>query len=149
MENNVPEPEDIQQETPITPEPETVTPEPETAPVAEAPPVKPLTSEQKLFALCAYLIPLLTSSNFIAPLVIWLLKKDEDAYVEQHAKESLNFQISFAIYVIVAWMSLIIGIGMLLFPAVAITYLVFAIIAGVNAYKGEAYRIPVCIRFIK
>lgn len=92
---------------------------------------------------------MVTNSNFIAPLIIWLLKKGEDSYIENHAKESLNFQITFLIYVLVAWLSLFVLIGALLFPAVIITYIVFAILACVKAYKGEEYSIPLCIRFIK
>ncbi len=128
---------------------ETSNPKVETAPEAESPPVVGLTNEQRTFALCAYLIPLLTNSNFIAPLIIWLLKKGEDTYIEKHAKESLNFQITFLIYVLVAWVSFFVLIGAILFPAVIITYIVFAILASIKAYKGEEYRIPLCIRFIK
>lgn len=128
---------------------ETSAPNAEIAPEPETPPVAELTNEQRTFALCAYLIPLVTNSNFIAPLIIWLLKKDEDSYIEDHAKESLNFQITFFIFILVAWLSIFIMIGALLFPAVIITYIVFAIIASIKAYKGEPYRIPLCIRFIK
>lgn len=115
----------------------------------EQPSVAGLTNEQRTFALCAYLIPLVTSSNFIAPLIIWLLKKGEDSYIENHAKESLNFQISFVIFAFAAWLSIFLLIGALLFPAILIVYIVFSIIAGIKAYKGEEYRIPLCIRFIK
>ena len=91
----------------------------------------------------------LTSTTFIVPLIIWLLKKGEDGYVEKHAKESLNFQISFVIYACIAWMSVFVMVGVLLLPAVVIAYMVFAIVASVKAYKGEDYKIPLCIRFIK
>ena len=128
---------------------ETSTPKVEAMPETESSPAVELTNEQRTFALCAYLIPLITNSNFIAPLIIWLLKKGEDSYIETHAKESLNFQITFLIYLLVAWLSVFILIGTVLFPAVIITYIVFAILASINAYKGQEYRIPLCIRFIK
>jgi len=121
---------------------------PEPAPIAPEVEVC-LSNEQRTFALCSYLVPLVTSTTFIVPLIIWLLKKGEDAYVEKHAKESLNFQISFVIYACVAWMSVFVMVGMLLLPAVVIAYMVFAIVASVKAYKGEDYTIPLCIRFIK
>ena len=108
-----------------------------------------LNNEQKTFALCSYLIPLVTSSTFIVPLIIWLLKKGEDAYVEKQARESLNFQISFIIYGFIAWMSFFVLIGVVLFPAVIIAYVVLSIVASVKAYKGEDYAIPLCIRLIK
>ena len=115
----------------------------------EPPPIPELTSEQKTFALCTYLLPLLTSSSFIIPLIVWLLKKDEDAYIANHAKQSLNFQITMIISAVVAWLSCFFVIGILLFPAVGITYLIFSIIASIKAYKGEEYKIPFCILFIK
>ena len=131
------------------------TPEPEPAP-APAPEPEPvpapepgLTNEQKTFALCGYLVPVVTSTSFIAPLIIWLLKKGEDSYIEQHAKQALNFQITIMIAAFVAWLGLFVLIGFILLPVVVIAYLVFSIIAGVKAYKGEDYKIPVCIRFIK
>lgn len=108
-----------------------------------------LTNEQRTLSLCAYLIPLVTSSSFIAPLIIWLLKKGEDPYTEKHAKESLNFQITFFILVILAYISIFLVLGILLFPAVILAHLVFSIIACVKAYQGEDYSIPICIRFIK
>jgi len=108
-----------------------------------------LSNEQRTFSLCSYLVPFVTSTNFIAPLIIWLLKKGEDEYVEKHAKESLNFQISFAIYAVIAWLSCFVVVGVLLVPAVIIAYMVFSIVASVKAYKGEDYKIPLCIRFIK
>jgi uncharacterized Tic20 family protein len=129
--------------------------EPAASPAVDAAPAPPpplgggLTNEQRTFALCAYLIPLVTSSGFIAPLIIWLLKKGEDPYVENHARESLNLQITFVLCIVVAWMSVFALIGILLFPAVIITYIVFSIVAGIKAYKGEEYKIPVCIRFIQ
>jgi len=112
-------------------------------------PAMALTNEQRTFALCSYLIPLVTSTTFIVPLIIWLLKKGEDVYVEKHAKESLNFQISYVIYAFVAWLSVFLVVGALLLPAVIIAYMVFSIVASVRAYKGEEYKIPLCIRFIK
>ena len=41
-------------------------------------------------------------ANIFAPLVIWLIKKDESLFVEDQGKESLNFQISMTIYCVVA-----------------------------------------------
>lgn len=141
MDNESPKPEEEQARE--TQAEAVVAPEPNLTPAAE------LTNEQRTLALCAYLLPLVTSSNFIAPLIIWLLKKDADPYIEKHAKESLNFQISFAIFAFAAWLSFFVVIGVILFPAVIITYIVFSIIASIRAYKGEEYRVPLCIRFIK
>jgi uncharacterized protein len=87
--------------------------------------------------------------NIIGPLVVWLIKKDEFAIVDEHGRESLNFQISLSIYSIVSFFLCFAFIGFLLLPAILIAGLVFVIIATLKANKGESYRYPLTIRFIK
>ena len=99
-----------------------------------------------LGALAGYIIPF---GNIIAPLVIWLIKKDESPFVDDQGKESLNFQISITIYALVALLLTVIVIGFFLLLAVGIFALVMVIIAAVKANDGEKYRYPLCIRFIK
>jgi uncharacterized Tic20 family protein len=87
--------------------------------------------------------------NIIGPLVVWLVKKDEFAIVDEHGKESLNFQISLSIYSIISFFLCFAFIGFLILPAILIAGLVFVIIATLKANKGEPYRYPLTIRFIK
>jgi len=87
--------------------------------------------------------------NIIGPLVIWLIKREEFAIVDEHGKESLNFQISLSIYSIIAFFLCFAFIGFLLLPAILIAGLVFVIIATLKANKGEPYLYPLTIRFIK
>lgn len=87
--------------------------------------------------------------NVIGPLIVWLIKKDTMPLVDEHGKESLNFQISMTIWGLVAALLIFVGIGILLVAAVAIVDLVFLIIAAVKANNGQAYRYPLTIRFIK
>jgi uncharacterized Tic20 family protein len=84
----------------------------------------------------------------IGPLIIWQIKKDLHAFVNQHGKEALNFQISMLIYGVIAGLLCFACIGWFLLPAVAIADIVFAIIAAVKATNGETYRYPLTIRFI-
>jgi uncharacterized Tic20 family protein len=83
----------------------------------------------------------------IGPLVIWLLERD-DPYVDYHAKEALNFNISFLIYGIVSAFLIILLIGLLLLPIVFITWFVLVIVGAVKAGAGEYYRYPMTIRFV-
>ena len=99
-----------------------------------------------LGALAGYIIPF---GNIIAPLVIWLIKKDESPFVDDQGKESLNFQISITLYALVALLLTVIVIGFFLLLAVGIFALVMVIIAAVKTNDGEKYRYPLCIRFIK
>ncbi len=85
--------------------------------------------------------------SLVGPLVIWLLKRD-DPYVDYHAKEALNFNISFLIYGIVATFSIIFLVGLLLLPVVLISWFVLVIVAAVKASAGEYYRYPMTLRFI-
>ena len=87
--------------------------------------------------------------NIIVPLIIWLIKKDEFPFVAEQGKESLNFQISMTIYAIVAGILCMIGIGFFLLAALVIVDLIFVINAAVKATKGEGYKYPLAIKFIK
>ncbi|MGA7269972.1 MAG: DUF4870 domain-containing protein [Acidimicrobiia bacterium] len=85
--------------------------------------------------------------SLVGPLVMWLLKKD-DPYVEDQARQALNFNISFLIYGIVAAVSMILLIGLIALPAVLITWLVLVIVASTRASNGECYRYPFTIEFV-
>lgn len=99
------------------------------------------------------LVSFIPSGHIIAPLVLWLIKKDESDFVNDQGKEALNFQISMSIYAIVGFLLTItvilaiIGIPLLI--AVGIFDLIMIILAAINSNKGERYRYPLCIRFIK
>ena len=92
-------------------------------------------------------------TNIIAPLIIWLMKKETPGFVEDQAKEALNFQITVLIAYI-AWFILtaIPILGCLVAPAGIVVFLaalVFSILAGVKANEGVRYRYPVTLRLIK
>lgn len=98
-----------------------------------------------LSALSGLIIPF---GNLIGPLVVYTLKKDEYAFVEDQGKESLNFQISVLIYLMISGIAvlLLVGIFFLLFvPFIAI---ILTVLAAVRANDGEYYRYPFCIHFI-
>jgi uncharacterized Tic20 family protein len=116
-----------------------------------------------LMAFAGLLLP--TLGNIIGPLVVWLIKKDVSPFVDAHGKESLNFQISISIYLLVggvltfiygAIFSLILCFGSLLtiFLGVALSCLgifaiVYQIVAGVRANEGGFLRYPITIRFFR
>lgn len=99
-----------------------------------------------LVALAGYLI--LPFGNIIAPLVVWLMKKDESQFVGEQAKESLNFQISCTIYMVVALISLFLLIGIILVPVVYAFGLILTLVATVKANNGVPYRYPLTLRLI-
>lgn len=107
-------------------------------------PALPPTSDEKTLALLAHIVTFV--SNFIAPLIIYVLKKDESPFVAAHAKESLNFQLTLLLTVIVLFITIV---GILLLWIVGIYALVLVIVATIRASEGKLYRYPLTIRFIK
>jgi uncharacterized Tic20 family protein len=110
---------------------------------------QPLTpSDERMWAIFAQIGPVLLS--FIAPLVIWLVFKDRSRFVDQEAKESLNFQITLIFVHIGAFILTLItaGLGSIVYLAF-IAALVFMILGAVENNKGAPYRYPVNIRLIK
>ena len=99
-----------------------------------------------LAAFAGYIIPF---GNIIGPLVIWLTKKDQSAYIDYHGKESLNFQITMAIAFFVSFILVFVIIGFLLLFGLAIFNLVVIIIAAIKANDGVKYQYPFNFRFIK
>ena len=102
------------------------------------------TSDEKNIALLSHVLTLV--APILAPLIIYVIKKDDSPFVAAHAKESLNFQITIMLIVIALLVTLI-GV-MLLFPF-GIFCLIVVIIATIRASEGKLYRYPFCIRFIK
>jgi uncharacterized Tic20 family protein len=99
-----------------------------------------------LTAFTGYFIPF---GNIIGPLVIWLIKKDELAVVDENGKESINFQISMTIYATIASLLIVVFVGIIILPVVIIAQIAFTIIASIKANNGKAYRYPLTIRFLK
>jgi uncharacterized Tic20 family protein len=113
---------------------------------AELPTYIPSTKDDRTMALFCHLGGIL--GHIILPLVIWLMKKDESRFIDDQGKEALNFQITMTIALLISAASIFVFVGIVLFPAVWITNIVFSIIAAVAANKGEVYRYPITIRFI-
>lgn len=87
--------------------------------------------------------------NFLAPLIIWLVKREESEFIAHHGKESLNFQISIFIYLAAAFVLTFVLIGFPFLIGLWVFSLIIVIIAGLKANEGLYYRYPLTIRFIK
>jgi len=102
------------------------------------------TQDERTLAILSHILTLV--APILAPLIIYLIKKDDSKYVAAHAKESLNYQITFIIVCIVLVVTII---GIFLVWLVAIASLVLVIIATIRASENKLYRYPVNFRFIK
>ena len=107
------------------------------------------TSDDKVLAMLAHLLTFV--AWFVAPLVIWLLKKDDPSasFVTENAKESLNFQITLFILSVICIPLCFLLIGFLLLWALGIAALILVIIAAVRVNEGKLYRYPFNFRLIK
>lgn len=111
---------------------------------SEEQPVVAPTSDERTMAILSHVLCFVVS--FLAPLIIYLVKKDESKFVEAHAKESLNFQITCFIIGVVLIISIV---GILLLWLLGIVMTILLIVATIRASEGKLYRYPFNIRFIK
>ena len=81
----------------------------------------------------------------IAPLIIWLIRKDESAFNDDHGREVINFGISFFVLHLILIVTLI---GAILIPVLWIVALVNIIRGAVAASSGEYFRYPMTFRFL-
>lgn len=86
---------------------------------------------------------------FLAPLIIWLVTKERGRFVEEQAKEALNFQILATIVYVIGIITAPIVIGAIILPVAGLAVLILCIIAAIAANRGEAYRYPFNWRIIK
>jgi hypothetical protein len=99
-----------------------------------------------LTAFSGFLIPL---GNIIAPLVVWLVKRDQSEFIADQGKESLNFNISVLLAGCVCGALVFVLIGILLGVALFFYWLAMTIVAGIKASEGVRYRYPFTLRLIK
>jgi uncharacterized Tic20 family protein len=123
---------------------------PAAAPISGSPP----TQDERTWGMIAHLsafavfvFPL--GGNILAPLIIWLTRRDTSAYVEMEAREALNFNISVALGWIVCGSLVFALVGIPLGAALFLYWLVMAIVAAVKASEGVGYRYPFSLRLVK
>lgn len=107
--------------------------------------------DAKTMGMLAHLLVIFT--GFIGPLIIWLIKKDQSPFVNQQGKEALNWAITILIgfvgCIIIGLIPIVQLVVCLIYPAVFVCNVVFGILSTITVNKGQPYRYPVCIRFIK
>ena len=118
-------------------------------------------TEERNWAMLAHLsgLSFLVGLPVVGPLVVWLFKRDQSAFVDAEGKEALNFSLSVLLYSVVggilgAILTVVtLGIGFIAVALVGlvagIAWLVLTILAAVQASGGQPYRYPLTIRFIR
>lgn len=110
-----------------------------------------ITGEQKVLALLAHISYFIGGVGFIiAPLVIFLVKKD-DYFVYNHAKQALIAHLAILTASCIVGISCMLLIGIVLLPVIAtlwIVLLVTSVIGAIKALNGEEYQYPFIQRFV-
>ena len=125
----------------------------QTPAAAQPRPLSP--SDERMWAMFTHLsalVGIVVGAGFIGwlgPLIIFLVFKDRSAFVAEHGKATLNFQITMLIAAFVAALLWIVLVGFLITAAIYIVVIVFSNIAAIAANRGQSYRYPLTIPFLK
>jgi uncharacterized Tic20 family protein len=84
----------------------------------------------------------------IGPLVVWLLKRNDDPLIDEQGKEAVNFVLTMFLCLFVSLVLAFVLIGIPLLFIFGLWIVINPIIAAVKTSDGERYRYPVSIRFL-
>jgi hypothetical protein len=94
-----------------------------------------------------FLIPF---AGFVVPIVLWSTAKDSYPEVDVEGKYIMNWMISGVIYCVIAIVLIpLFGLGLLLLLGLIAVGLIFPLIGTIKATKGESYKYPLAIEFLK
>ena len=105
------------------------------------------TSDERTLAILAHVLTFV--GGVFAPLIIYLIKREESTYISEHAKESLNFQITVLIGVFISIPLIFVIIGIFTLIAIGILSFILVIVASIKASDNRLYRYPINLRLIK
>jgi len=101
-------------------------------------------NQDKTLGILTHVLAIFT--GFIAPLIIYLIAKDK--FTKDNAREALNWQITFILYMIISTILVIILVGFLMYAIFGVLNLIFCILAAVKASDGEVYTYPMTLRLL-
>jgi uncharacterized Tic20 family protein len=122
------------------------------------------TSDDRTIGMIAHFSGLLTW--FIVPLILYVVQQNKRSLAAWHAREALNFQLTWTIYALLPaplyclmfvaisqdlpWLAIIaIGAPTVLYCFILLYELVIVVWASIAAYRGQYFRIPLNISFIR
>ena len=87
--------------------------------------------------------------GFVAPILIWMLMKNQYPGLDAHGKNVMNWILSSLIYVMIGFLTALLGIGIIVLIALGVVGIVFPIVGAVKASQGIAWKYPLTIEFLK
>lgn len=100
----------------------------------------------QLSALSGYIIPL---GSLIVPVVLWLIWREKDPYLDEMGREAVNFQLTMLVYYCICFVLFFVLIGFLLIIAAMIFHIAYIIVGAVQTSRGVNFRYPMTIRFFR
>lgn len=108
-----------------------------------------LTETERNFSIATHLSPfsaiIIGPLALLAPLVLWLIRKDHSAFNDDHGREICNFMISIVLLTVISGITII---GLLFWPVLLVVAVVSPIRGAIAAGKGEYFRYPMTFRFL-
>ncbi len=92
-----------------------------------------------------YFIPF---GSVLGPLILWLMKREESAFVDKCGRSCLNFKLSLMIYVLISGVLAFLGIGFLLLIILGVVDFICTVLGMVKASSGQVYHYPLTIKFL-
>ena len=105
-------------------------------------------SNERTIAVILHLATMFQMVGLILQFILWRMKHNESPFLDDHAREAINFHLSMIIWLILAGLLTVICIGAVLLPILGITAIVAPIVMAVRANRGEYIRYPITIRFL-
>ncbi|MGC9455365.1 MAG: DUF4870 domain-containing protein [Phycisphaerae bacterium] len=103
-------------------QPQPGTPEGQTPPPASEQQGGEVPPEARTMGMLAHLLGIFT--GFLGPLIIWLIKKDEQPFVDDQGKEALNWQLTLLIGYIISAALMFVCVGFFTYMAIWILAIV-------------------------
>ena len=102
-----------------------------------------------LLPFAGFLLPGIPVLNIVAPLVLWLIKKETLPFVNEQGKEVLNFQITLSIVFFACFLTFWLILPIAIAFAAGVAGIIFMIIAAIQVNDGKPYRYPCTLRLVK
>jgi Uncharacterized protein conserved in bacteria len=93
-----------------------------------------------------YIVPLL---GFILPVFMWINFKDQNANINRHGQNIVNFVISWILYFIIGVILCLALVGIPILIALSATQILFTIMATIKAANDEYWQYPMSITFLR
>ena len=88
------------------------------------------------------------SLGLILPVVMWILYKDQNQFINDNGRMAVNWIISNIIYCVVLIPLCFVIIGIPFLVVLGILNVIFSIIAGIKASEGTVWKYPLSINII-